>query len=71
MIAWLCALRCEAQPILTRLQARRVPSALGFRIYRKDNAIVAITGVGPERAMYIRVRLSVHLAFAQSCGKLV
>ena len=50
MIAWLCALRCEAQPILTRLQARRVPSALGFRIYRKDNAIVAITGGGPERA---------------------
>lgn len=50
MIAWLCALPCEAQALLERFQLPRLRTDLGFRIYADEAQLVAIIGIGPEKA---------------------
>lgn len=46
MLIWVCALHCEAKPVIDYYRLQKESGALPFDIYRADNMACVVSGIG-------------------------
>lgn len=61
MLIWLCALKCEAKPLVDHYRLRRDTDNGPFRLYRGEQTACVVSGVG-QRAMRTATEWSAWLA---------
>jgi adenosylhomocysteine nucleosidase len=61
MLIWLCALKCEAKPLIDLYRLRKDKSPPPFSLYRGDGMACVVSGIG-RAAMQTATRWSGHLA---------
>ena len=46
MLIWVCALHCEAKPVIDRYRLKKSPRAHAFDLYYGDDMLAVVSGVG-------------------------
>lgn len=46
MLIWICALHCEAKPIIDHYRLEKQPGISGIDLYLRDNTVCIVSGIG-------------------------
>ncbi len=65
MLIWICALKCEAKPLIDLYRLRKEKAPQPFSLYRGDGMACVVSGIG-RPAMRKATRWSGHLASNRS-----
>jgi len=67
MLIWVCALKCEAKPLIDLYRLRKEKAPQPFSLYRGDGLACVVSGIG-RPAMQTATHWSGHLASNNGCN---